>query len=194
MGAAMNILLHVCCGNCAIYPVKKLREQNHNLTGYFFNHNIHPYQEYHRRLETAKEYAQKVELPLQVEDQYLLEEFLAQVADSPQQRCRYCYLARMEKTAQKAAELGIEAFSTTLLYSRYQNQNQIIDFGHQLAAQYQLIFIDQDFRFGWREGIQISKEMGLYRQQYCGCIYSEKDRYLPQPAKAHKTQSGGKDE
>ena len=190
----MNILLHVCCGNCAIYPVKKLREQNHNLTGYFFNHNIHPYQEYHRRLETAKEYAQKVELPLQVEDQYLLEEFLAQVADSPQQRCRYCYFARLEKTAQKATELGIEAFSTTLLYSRYQNQNQIIDFGHQLAAQYRLIFIDQDFRPGWQEGIQISKEMGLYRQQYCGCIYSEKDRYLPKPAKTHKTQSGGKDE
>lgn len=190
----MNILLHICCGNCAIYPVKKLREQNHHLSGYFFNHNIHPYQEYSRRLETAKEYAQKVQLPLHVDDQYLLEEFLAQVAADPQQRCRYCYRSRLEKTAQYAAEQGFEAFSTTLLYSRYQNQKQIIDFGQQIAAQHQLIFVDQDFRPGWQEGIQISKEMGLYRQQYCGCIYSEKDRYHPKPPKTAKTQTGGQDE
>lgn len=190
----MNILLHICCGNCAIYPVKKLREQNHNLTGYFFNHNIHPYQEYRRRLDTTREYAQKVELPLHVDDQYLLEEFLAEVANKPEQRCRYCYHSRLKKTAQKAAQDGIEAFSTTLLYSRYQNQKQIIDFGHQLAAEYQIIFVDQDFRPGWQEGIQISKDMGLYRQQYCGCIYSEKDRYHPKTAQTAEKLAGGKDD
>ena len=76
----MNTLLHICCGNCAIYPVKQLRAQNHQLTGYFFNHNIHPYQEYSRRLETTREYAAQVELPLLVDDRYLLEEFLANVA------------------------------------------------------------------------------------------------------------------
>ncbi len=175
----MNILLHICCGNCAIYPVKMLREHSHQLTGYFFNHNIHPYQEYNRRLETTREYALKVELPLLVDDQYLLEEFLRNVAADPDQRCSYCYRSRLTKTARKAAEEGFEAFSTTLLYSRYQKQDAIIDFGRRLAEEYQLAFIGQDFRPGWNEGIRISKEMGLYRQQYCGCIYSEKDRYQP---------------
>jgi predicted adenine nucleotide alpha hydrolase (AANH) superfamily ATPase len=175
----MNILLHICCGNCAIYPVQQLREQNHHLTGYFFNHNIHPYQEYSRRLETTREYATKVGLALQVDDQYLLEEFLTNVAENPEQRCAYCYRSRLTKTAQKAAEGGFEAFSTTLLYSRYQNQEAIVEFGHELARDYDLIFVGQDFRPGWNEGIRISKEMNLYRQQYCGCIYSEKDRYHP---------------
>ena len=175
----MNTLLHVCCGNCAIFPVKTLREQNHQLTGYFFNHNIHPYQEFRRRLETTIDYAQKVELPLLIDDQYLLEEFLENVASNPAQRCSYCYRSRLIKTAQKAASEGFEAFSTTLLYSRYQNQEQILDLGRQLAEKYQLCFIGQDFRPGWNEGIRISKEMGLYRQQYCGCIYSEKGRYHP---------------
>jgi predicted adenine nucleotide alpha hydrolase (AANH) superfamily ATPase len=175
----MNILLHICCGNCAIYPVQQLREQSHQLTGYFFNHNIHPYKEYCRRLETTREYAARVELPLLVDDQYLLEKFLANVADNPERRCTYCYSSRLRKTAQKAAEGGFEAFSTSLLYSRYQNQEAIIDFGHELAREYNLVFVAQDFRPGWNEGIRISKEMGLYRQQYCGCIYSEKERYQP---------------
>ncbi len=175
----MNILLHICCGNCAIYPVKMLREQNHQLTGFFFNHNIHPFQEFQKRLETTQEYALKVELPLLVDDQYLLEEFLANVAANPDQRCSYCYRSRLRKTAQRAADENFEAFSTTLLYSRYQNQDAIVDFGQQLADEYQLTFVGQDFRPGWNEGIRISKEMGLYRQQYCGCIYSEKDRYHP---------------
>lgn len=175
----MNILLHICCGNCAIFPVKMLREQNHQLTGYFFNHNIHPYQEYSRRLTTTREYAQRVELPLLVDDEYLLEKFLANVANKPEDRCTYCYRSRLEKTAQKASSQGFEAFSTTLLYSRYQNQEAIIAFGRELEEEYQIAFVGQDFRPGWNEGIQISKEMGLYRQQYCGCIYSEKDRYHP---------------
>jgi len=177
----MNILLHICCGNCAIYPVKMLREQNHQLTGYFFNHNIHPSQEYSRRLETAREYADNVELPLMIDDEYLLEEFLANVASDPATRCEYCYRSRLARTAEKAHIEGYQSFSTTLLYSRYQNQDAIIAFGNQLAAEYKLTFIGQDFRPGWNEGIRISKEMGLYRQQYCGCIYSEKDRYHPRP-------------
>lgn len=175
----MKILLHICCGNCAIYPVQQLREQSYHVTGYFFNHNIHPYQEYSRRLETTREYATKAAVPLLVDDKYLLEEFLANVADNPTQRCAYCYRSRLTKAAQKAATAGFEAFSTTLLYSRYQNQEAIIDFGHELAKDYNIKFIGQDFRPGWNEGIRISKEMGLYRQQYCGCIYSEKDRYHP---------------
>lgn len=175
----MRILLHICCGNCAIYPVKVLREQNHELTGFFYNHNIHPYQEFSRRLATTREYADNVELPVIYNEEYRLEEFLAAVALDPKNRCEFCYRSRLQATAKEAHRLGFEGFTTTLLYSRYQKHQDIVDFGRQLGEEYDLYFHYEDFRSGWNEGIRISKEMGLYRQQYCGCIYSEKDRYAP---------------
>lgn len=175
----MRILLHICCGNCAIYPVKVLREQNHEIIGFFSNHNIHPYQEFKKRLETTKDYARQVELTLNCDEDYRLEEFLAEVAQDPARRCLYCYRSRLEATAREAHRLGFEGFTTTLLYSRYQQHQEIIAFGRQLAKEYDLFFHYEDFRTGWNDGIRISKEMGLYRQQYCGCVYSEKERYLP---------------
>jgi predicted adenine nucleotide alpha hydrolase (AANH) superfamily ATPase len=177
----MRILLHICCGNCAIYPVKMLREQNHEIAGYFYNHNIHPYQEFKKRLEAAQEYAQRVELPLTCHQEYDLEEFLAAVAQDPHNRCGYCYRSRLIATAREAHRRGVDGFTTSLLYSRYQKHQEIVDFGGQLAKEYGLVFHYEDFRSGWQEGIRISKEMGLYRQSYCGCIYSEKDRYSPRP-------------
>lgn len=173
----MKILLHVCCANCAIIPVRTLREQNHQVTGFFFNHNIHPYQEFRRRLDAVRSYADEVELPMIYRDEYLLEEFLTQVAAEPQSRCGYCYRSRLEETARAAADQGFEAFSSSLLYSRYQRHEEIRLLGEELAKRYRLSFVYQDFRSGWKAGIDISKAMGLYRQQYCGCIYSEKDRY-----------------
>lgn len=173
----MRILLHICCANCAIYPVKVMREQNHQLAGYFYNDNIHPYQEFSKRLATTKEYAEQLDLPVTYDEEYRVEEFLAAVAANPENRCEYCYRSRLTATAQEAKRQNVEAFTTTLLYSRYQKHQEIIEFGQQLAKEYGLIFHYEDFRQGWNEGIRISKEMGLYRQQYCGCIYSEKDRY-----------------
>jgi len=175
----MRILLHICCGNCAIFPVKTLREKNHEITGFFYNHNIHPYLEFKKRLETTVQYAQQVELPLNIHADYRLEEFLAAVAQNPQNRCEYCYRSRLQATAQEAHRLGFEGFTTTLLYSRYQKHQDIVAYGRQLAQDFNLFFHYEDFRVGWNDGIRISKEMGLYRQQYCGCIYSEKERYLP---------------
>ena len=179
----MRILLHICCGNCAIYPVKMLREQHHDVTGFFSNHNIHPYQEFKRRLDTTREYADKVELDVRFDEEYRLEEFLGNVAGNPSKRCEYCYRSRLLATAREAHRLGFEGFTTTLLYSRYQKHDDIVAYGRMLAQEYALIFHYEDYRRGWNEGIRISKEMGLYRQQYCGCIYSEKDRYAPRPAK-----------
>lgn len=179
----MQLLLHICCGNCAIYPVKLLREQNHQVTGFFYNHNIHPYQEFARRLETTREYAEKVDLPLIFNEEYQLEAFLAEVAHAPENRCEHCYRSRLLATAREAQRLNLEGFTTTLLYSRYQKHQDILAYGQQLAKEYNLIFHYEDYRLGWNEGIRISKEMGLYRQQYCGCIYSEKDRYFPRKKK-----------
>jgi predicted adenine nucleotide alpha hydrolase (AANH) superfamily ATPase len=179
MSQPMNVLLHICCANCAIYPVQVLREAGHQLTGYFFNHNIHPYQEYRRRLETVEDYARRVSLEVVYKDRYLLEDFLAQVSSDPKSRCAYCYQSRLKDAAQYAAEQGFAAFSTSLLYSRYQNHDMIRTMGEELARLYGIAFLYQDFRSGWQEGIRQSRAMGLYRQQYCGCIYSEKERYHP---------------
>ncbi|WP_303722978.1 epoxyqueuosine reductase QueH [Malonomonas rubra] len=175
----MNILLHMCCANCAIYPVRVLREKNMHVTGLFYNNNIHPYQEFRKRLDTAREYASRVELELIVNEEYQLDQFLQQVAADPKKRCSFCYRSRLEETARITAENGFDAFSTTLLYSRYQQHERIREFGESLALKYDVTFHYEDFRTGWQEGIQVSKSMGLYRQQYCGCIYSERDRYSP---------------
>ncbi len=176
----MNILLHICCANCAIFPVRVLREQNHRVSGFFFNHNIHPFQEYQRRLAAVRDYSAQVELPMIYRDEYLLEEFLAKVAADHHHRCGYCYRSRLEETVRQAIACGFDGFSTSLLYSRYQRHDLIREAGEKLALQYGIPFVYQDFRSGWRAGIDTSKAMGLYRQQYCGCIYSEKERYCAQ--------------
>jgi predicted adenine nucleotide alpha hydrolase (AANH) superfamily ATPase len=174
----MRLLLHICCGPCAVYPVKELRSSGVEVTGFFFNHNIHPYTEYKERLGAVRAYAQLVELEVVYREEYLLEEFLANVAANPAARCAYCYQSRLEEAARSAAELGFSCYSSTLLYSKYQNQESIREYGIKLGERYGVKFHFEDFRRGWQEGITLSKEMALYRQKYCGCIYSEKDRYL----------------
>ena len=174
----MNVLLHICCAPCAIYPLQELRSQGHVVTGFFYNHNIHPYLEYRRRLDTVKEYAGMAGLELILRDEYRLEEFLAAVSATPEERCGYCYASRLEEAARAAAEGGFEAFTSSLLYSRYQRHETIRETGERLGETYGVRFHYDDYRRGWQEGIRTSKELGLYRQQYCGCIYSEKERYL----------------
>jgi epoxyqueuosine reductase len=175
----MNILLHTCCGPCALYPLRRLRAAAHTVTGFFFNHNIHPFQEYVRRLEAAQRMADEASMALMVRDDYDLEGFLANVAAEPAKRCSYCYASRLRAAAGAASEHGFEAFTTSLLYSRYQRHEEIRTHGEQAGREFGVTFFYEDFRSGWQEGIRLSKEMGLYRQQYCGCIYSEKERYAP---------------
>jgi len=184
--ASMKVLLHICCAPCAIYPLETLRSSGVAVDGYFFNHNIHPYQEYRRRLETVQEYASRVQLNLVCHDEYRLEEFLAATAALPEERCRYCYVSRLDRAARTAAELGYDTFTSSLLYSRYQQHEVIRQEGKQAGERYGVRFLYDDYRVGWQQGIARSKELGLYRQQYCGCIYSEKDRYLPKPPRTGK--------
>ena len=173
----MKILLHSCCGPCTIYPLSALRASNHEVTAYFNNPNIHPYKEFKRRLNTLKEYAITEKLPLISDDNYGLTEFLQQVVFKEKVRCPICYEMRLEKTALFAAENNFDGFTTTLLYSRYQNHDLIADRCTKLAEQFSLKFIYEDYRVGWQEGIDLSIEKDMYRQPYCGCIYSEQERY-----------------
>jgi len=173
----VKILLHSCCGPCTIYPLSILKSQNHDVTAYYYNPNIHPYKEFKRRLSTLQEYSIYEKFSLIAENQYGLTEFLQKVVFNEKARCPICYEMRLEKTAAYAAENGFDGFTTTLLYSRYQNHELIIDKCQKLVEAYSLQFIYEDFRQGWQEGIDLSIEKEMYRQPYCGCIYSEQERY-----------------
>lgn len=171
------MLLHICCGPCAAYPVKYLRKQGHELVAYFYNPNIHPYKEFSRRLETGREFAAKVGLELVVDDAYTLEDFLARALAAGGGRCRACYELRLRQAARYAKANGFDCFSTTLLVSPYQQHETIKSVAEEIAAAEGVPFCYVDFRPGWHEGVAISRELELYRQPYCGCVFSERDRY-----------------
>ncbi|MCX7846342.1 MAG: epoxyqueuosine reductase QueH [Dictyoglomaceae bacterium] len=172
-----EILLHICCSNCIPYPLKSMREEGYKVKGFWYNPNIHPYQEYKLRLEALKIFSEYQSLDIIYEDDYDLEGFLREVVFRENNRCPVCYYIRLKKTAQKAKELGFERFSTTLLVSPYQKHELIKNIGELLAEEFNLEFFYKDFRVGYREGINIVRELNLYRQKYCGCIYSEKERF-----------------
>jgi hypothetical protein len=173
----VKLLLHVCCAPCSTYTLGKLREQNIDVSGYFYNPNIHPYREFRKRLATLREFAAVQDFPLEIVSEYGLTEYLRKVVFHEKLRCMICYDMRLEKTALQALKSGADAFSSTLLYSKYQNHETITKIGKQVADKYGVEFYYDDFREGWQEGIDKAIEMDLYRQPYCGCIYSEQERY-----------------
>lgn len=145
--------------------------------GFFFRHNIHPFTECLKREDTLRDYARSIDFKVIYQSGYELEKFLQDMAFRESDRCRLCYYERLNATALVARKGKFNGFSTTLLYSRFQNHDLIRETGDALAKKHGLEFIYQDFREGWRHGIEQSKALGMYRQQYCGCIYSEKERY-----------------
>ena len=184
----MKILLHICCANCAIYPLQRMKEKGDEVVGYFFNPNIHPYQEYQKRLDALRQYSGKVGLRVIYRDEYLLEEFLRNVSHRVEERCQYCYSIRLGATAREAKKNALDGFSTTLLQSAHQNHALIRETGERIAQEIGIPFYYEDFRQGWKRGVEASKSMGLYRQQYCGCIYSEKERFLRSGKSAKSTK------
>ena len=173
----MSLLLHVCCAPCLIYPEQALNRDGISFSGYFFNPNIHPYKEFKKRLDTVVSYTGQHNIPLIVDKDYGLQSFLRSVVFSENKRCPICYQLRMGKTAELAQQKGFSSFTTTLLYSKYQNHGRIKVIGESLAAVNKVSFHYEDFRLGWQEGVDLSTTLGLYRQPYCGCIYSEQERY-----------------
>lgn len=199
----MRLLLHICCAGCACYPLKKLREvkgkgKSLEITGFWYNPNIHPYSEYQNRMMTLGYFSQKQELPMVWKDEYALEEWLVATREkfdlpghsvgqgiSPgywrkEKRCEKCYDLRLNELAKEAGKGGYDYFSTTLLYSKFQEHEIIKEICQKLQNKYNINFYYVDFRLGWKEGIEISQKMNLYRQHYCGCIFSEKEKYFPQ--------------
>lgn len=177
----MKLLLHTCCAPCSIYCIETLQKENIDITTYWYNPNIHPYMEYKNRLDTFKQYMEQIEIPYIVAYNYGLKEFTKNVIGNLETRCQdYCYRTRLEKTVKYAKENGYEAFSTTLLVSPYQKHEKLIEICNELSKQYGIEFVYRDFRVGFREGQAKARELGLYMQKYCGCIFSEEERYSKQ--------------
>lgn len=176
-----KILLHTCCGPCTIYPLRQLRAKHWNVYGFFYNPNIQPYQEFDRRLTALKEYAQQERLKLITRPDYELEDFLRHTAFREHQRCIYCYSIRLEAAARLASKSKYDAFTTTLLYSKQQKHALVRSIAEEASRRFGIPFYYEDFRVGWRDGQEAARQLRIYRQQYCGCIYSERERFYKGP-------------
>ncbi len=145
--------------------------------GFFYRHNIHPFTECLKREQALKEYASTIDLQVIYQEGYDLEGFLQNVVYRESNRCNHCYHDRLRSTALIAKRGKFDCFSTTLLYSKFQRHEVIKNMGKAIGKETGVQFFYHDFREFWKAGIEESKQLNMYRQQYCGCIYSEKERY-----------------
>lgn len=171
----MPILVHVCCAECLLGPLDELRGRS--FTGFFYNPNIHPLIEFRRRLKAVRLLADNLGVDMLCDERYGLDEFLDRVDRREPDRCRACYRLRLARTARLAAEKGFEAFSTTLLVSRHQKHEAVREVGLEVAAESGVPFAYYDWRGLAEAGHEEAKRRNLYRQQYCGCVFSEYERY-----------------
>ena len=176
----MKILLHSCCAPCANQCVDTLRQEGHDPSLFWYNPNIHPFTEFKARRASLRLYAGLVNAPLIEADDYALRPFLAAVMPALGSRCLVCYEMRMEKTARYAAEHGYDGFTTSLLISPYQNHEALRTAAESAAQRHGTRFVYRDFRPFFRAGQQTARDMELYMQKYCGCIFSEEERYQKQ--------------
>jgi len=172
-----RILVHVCCAPDALYVFGVLKD-GYEATGFFSNSNIHPREEYDRRLEEARKVARTVGVLL-IEDDYDPDGWLAltrKFKDEPEKgrRCDVCYAARLRRTAERAAREGFDGFATVMSLSPWKKAAVMNRIGCQFAARHGLTFLEADFKKkdGFKKSVDLSRAHGLYRQDYCGCPYS----------------------
>ncbi len=173
----MNLLMHACCAPCSIMCIEALRNENIEPVLYWYNPNIHPLKEYKLRKNTLVEYASSINTKLIIENEYGLRKFIKAVYPNFDDRCGFCYQSRLEKTAQTASEKGFDAFTSSLFISPYQNHEMLIETAEKVAKKYGVAFYYNDFRPLFKEGQERARSLNLYMQKYCGCIFSEEDRY-----------------
>jgi len=190
-----KVLIHVCCAHCAAYTAEHWRREGYETAGFWYNPNIHPYTEHQQRLESMRSLAAKISLPLIIAEGYDMPEYFRRVAGHEEERCRHCFELRLTKTAEAASEKGYDAFTTTLLISPHQKHELIKETGEKAALRPSYTkaskdrqaqgepgekgpaFLYADLRKRYSDSRHITKPMELYRQQYCGCLYSERERY-----------------
>ena len=174
----MKLLLHICCAPCSLMCIENLRQDEISPDGFWFNPNIHPFTEYRSRRNCLREYSQEIALPLIEKNDYALRPFIREVAEDIAHRCVKCYEMRLFETAKQAKDLGFDSFTASLFISPYQNHDLMRDVAERAAAQYGVEFLYRDFRPYFRAGQEKARELGFYIQKYCGCVFSEEERYL----------------
>lgn len=175
----LSLLVHVCCAACGLAILEPLRRLG-PFTLYFYNPNIQPLIEFRRRLKSVQVLADRERLDLRVDDRYDPKEFLQRTAPwTPPDRCRVCWRMRLAETARLAAAEGFTAMTTTLLASTHQDHEAIRAIGQEEAAARGIAFHYEDWRPLGRTPHEEAKRMNLYRQQYCGCLFSEEERFAP---------------
>ena len=175
----MKILLHICCAPCSIHPFRELLKNDKDLVaGFFYNPNIHPFTEMEKRRGAIADYAKSINLDI-VFGGYDMEDFFKNIGTNMQapSRCRICWKMRLEKTAKYAKEAGFDAFTSTLLVSPYQDRQAILEIGSEIEDETGVKFLSDDWRSGFRQAQQCARENNIYRQKYCGCVFSEKERF-----------------
>ena len=173
----MKLLMHTCCAPCSVACVQSLRAEGIEPVAYWYNPNIHPYTEYRARRETLMEYAKRIGVALEVEDDYGLRPFVKVTVGDMDGRCTTCYAVRMRQAARRAKAGGYTHFTSTLFLSPYQNHELLRAAAEQAAEEYGVAFLYRDFRPLFRKGQAEARKLGLYMQKHCGCIFSEQERY-----------------
>ncbi len=186
----MNILLHVCCAPCSIYPITRLKESSHKFAGYYYNPNVHPFSEYLKRKCEADKYFKTMGLNL-LAGHYDMERYFQYTVHNEEKalRCPVCWWMRLESAAKAAKDNGFDAFTTTLLGSPYQDHDILKSVGEDIAGKCSVKFYYEDFRPGFRGSIAAAKAQKIYCQNYCGCIYSEKEM-IEAKSSMHRKRSG----
>jgi len=176
-----KILVHICCAPDALYVIGLLKE-NYDVSGYFYNPNIHPQKEYQLRLEETKKVARILNFNLfeEVYDQSRWMKITKKFKDEPEKgrRCDICYAMRLERTAQKTSELGFDIFTTVMSLSPWKKADVFNQIGKMFAHRYRINFLEANFKKkdGFYKSIKLSIEHNLYRQNYCGCVYSQQEK------------------
>lgn len=172
-----RLLLHICCAPCSTHVFRVLA-RDYDVTGYFFNPNIHPPGEHARRLAEASRLCREFAIPLAVPEHLPWDwfDFVRGLEREPEggARCARCFLMRLDATARDAAKRGFECFGTTLTVSPHKNAALVNRLGREAGARWRIGFLAADFKKGdgYGESCRMSRALGLYRQRYCGCIFS----------------------
>jgi len=189
----MRLFLHTCCAVCLTGVAGELRDRKLEFTAYFFNPNVHPLLEWRRRLKATRVLCEREKIPLDVDETYGLVEFVRAVVnrESVPHRCEVCFRTRLRRTAERAGSLGFDAFSTTLLASTEQDLERVRRVASEVSTDTGVAFMDADWRHTHGPALETARKMSLYRQQYCGCIYSEYDRYKDTTEHLYRSDAGG---
>ncbi len=173
-----KLLIHSCCAPCTIYPLEFLQEKDeYDIEILFYNPNIHPFTEYRNRLNSLKDLCEDYKIKLHLPEEYDLHTFFRDHKYDFNKRCTFCYSIRLNYLFDYSFKNNFDLVTTTLLYSKYQNHKILVTHLEKNSVHFNIPYLYHDFREGWQKGIDLSITKGLYRQKYCGCLYSEQERF-----------------